>query len=77
MNDQQRFTNKGSPVSTYEYDDAIVFVMDVGAGTDASIDVVDGTAMFAVADKQYDIDLPTGDAQAFMKNGIVGVEVER
>lgn len=77
MNDQQQFSGEGAPVSRYEYDDATVFVMDTGAGTDASVDIVDGTAMFVVGGKQYDFDLPAGDAQAFMKNGIVGVEVER
>lgn len=77
MNDQQRFTSEKAPITQYEYDDAIMFVMDVGAGTDTSIDIADGTAMFVVGDKQYDIEIPEGDAQAFMKNGIVGVEVER
>lgn len=77
MNDQQRSTREGAPVSKYEYDDAVVFVMDVGAGTDASIDIVDGTAIFAVGNKQYDVDVPAGNAQAFMKNGVIGVEVER
>lgn len=75
MNDQQRFTREGEPITRYEYDDAIVFVADGGAN--ASIDIVDGTAMFVVGGKQYDIDVPEGDAQAFMKNGIVGVEVEQ
>ncbi len=77
MNDQQQFSGEGAPVSRYEYDDVTVFVMDTGAGTDATVDIADGTAMFVVGGKQYDFDLPAGDAQAFMKNGIVGVEVER
>lgn len=77
MNEQQRFTRTEAPVSRYDYDDATVFVMDVGAGTEASVDIVDGTAMFVVGNEQFDVDVPEGDAQAFMKNGVVGVEVER
>lgn len=76
MNEQQRFTREGAPIAKYEYEDSIIFVMDVGVGTEASVDVVDGTAMIVVAGKQYEFDVPAGDAQAFMKNGVVGVEVE-
>lgn len=77
MNEQQRFTREGASIAKYDYDDATVFVMDAGVSTDTSVDVVDGTAMIVVDGKQYDFDVPAGEAQAFMKNGVVGVEVDR
>lgn len=77
MNEQQRFTDREGAVRRYEYDDSIVLVADTGPETDATVDVVDGTAMIVVDDRQYEFDVPAGDAQAFIKNGVVTVEVGR
>lgn len=77
MNEQQRFTDREGTVRRYEYDDSIVLAADTGPGTDATVDVVDGTAMIVVDGKQYEFDIPAGDAQAFIKNGVVTVEVGR
>lgn len=59
----------------YEYDDAVVFVGDLGPTRDAVVDVVDDTAIVVADDEEYDLDLPAGDSQAFIHNGILTVEV--
>lgn len=75
MTNQQRFVGEDGPVSRYEYEDAVVFAVDLGVAEDAHVDVVDGTVMVVVGDQQYDFEVPEGDAEAFIKNGVVTVEV--
>lgn len=77
MTDQQRFQEREGVVRQYDYDDVVVFAADVGPVEEASVDVVDGTAMVVVDDRQYEFEIPAGDAQAFIKNGVVTVEVEQ
>lgn len=58
----------------YEYDDgSVVFAGDLGA--DATLDVVGETAIVVTTDEQYEFELPM-DAQAFMQNGVLTIEVE-
>lgn len=64
------------PVRRFERDDGtFVLATDFGVATDATVDVVDETAIVVVGSEQYDIDLPAGDAHTFMKNGVLTVEV--
>ena len=64
------------PVRRFEYDDgSIVLAADVGTDGDASVDVVDGTAIVVAGSNQYDLEVPAGDAQAFIKNGVLSIEV--
>jgi hypothetical protein len=78
MTDQQRFQEQEGLVRRYQYDDATVFAADLGPGDDADVDVVDGTVVIVVGDdRQYEFDAPAGDAQAFIKNGVVTVEVSQ
>ncbi|PSP97877.1 hypothetical protein BRC94_09280 [Halobacteriales archaeon QS_5_70_17] len=77
MTDQQRFQEREGVVRRYDYDDAVVFAADVGPVEEAAVDVADGTAMVVVDDRQYEFEVPAGDAQAFIKNGVVTVEVEQ
>ena len=67
----------GVAVTQYEQDDTVGFVADVGAGSDATADVVDGTAMVVAGDDQYEFDVPAGDATARVNNGVVTVEVSQ
>lgn len=62
----------------YEYDEGMVFAADFGTTFDeGSVDVVDGTVIVVVDDEQHEFDLPQGaDAQAFMKNGVLTVEID-
>ncbi|WP_435193888.1 DUF7127 family protein [Natronomonas sp. EA1] len=59
----------------YDYEDTTVFVADLGATDDASVDVVDGTAIIVIGDEQYELELPGGEARASINNGVVTVEV--
>lgn len=67
-------------VRRYEYEDDDVIVVDLGADRDATVDVVDGSAIVVVErdgsdPEQLEIDLPDGDAQAFIRNGVLTIEV--
>ncbi|WP_255193211.1 DUF7127 family protein [Natronobeatus ordinarius] len=67
------------PFSQYQYDDGAVFAVDFGAaGADAAVDVVDDTVIVVLEDDQVELELPAAveDAQAFIKNGVLTIEVE-
>ncbi|WP_018259414.1 DUF7127 family protein [Halomicrobium katesii] len=74
MTDQQQLVGD-APLRRYEYDDAVVLAADIGITGDATVDVVDDTATVVVGDEQYDFDLPSGDARAFIRNGVLTVEM--
>jgi hypothetical protein len=76
MADLQQFDRTDAIARRYQYGDRTVLVVDVGAGVEGSVDVVDGTAIVVVGDDQYELALPEGTASAFMKNGVVTIEVE-
>lgn len=65
----------------YEYDDdETVIVADFGtADGDATVDVVDETAIVVVdgpeGTRQEEFDLPAADAEAFIRNGVLTIEV--
>jgi hypothetical protein len=77
MSGQQQFVDEQGPVARMEYaDGTTLLAADVGPGRDASVDVVGDTVIVVVGDEQYDFALPEGgDAQAFIKNGVLTVEV--
>lgn len=75
MNGNQQLDDD-APVRRFEYDDGTrVLAADLGVAGDASVDVVDGTAIVVAGSDQYDLAVPAGDAQAFIKNGVLTVEV--
>ncbi|NLV10386.1 hypothetical protein GOC74_10650 [Halomicrobium mukohataei] len=74
MTDQQQLVGD-APLRRYEYDDAVVLAADIGITGDATVDVVDDTAIVVVGDEQYDFDLPAGGARAFIRNGVLTVEM--
>lgn len=64
----------------YDYDDGVTLVADLGVPDDSvTIDLVGGTAIVVVdgagGSRQHEIDLPHGDAEAFMHNGVLTIEV--
>lgn len=66
-------------VRTYEYEDDTTIAVDFGThGPDTAVDVVDGTVIVVSGDDQYEIELPENatNAQAFMKNGVLTVDME-
>ncbi|WP_136715435.1 DUF7127 family protein [Halorientalis salina] len=83
MNSREQFREQEGPVSRMEYDDgSMVLAADVGADREATVDVVGDTVIVVTDDDQYEFELSgdetetEGDAQAFMKNGVLTVEVE-
>lgn len=74
MTDQQRSVDGDRRLQRLEYDDEVVFALDLGPGVDATVDVVDGTAIVVAGDEQFEFEVPAG-AQAFIHNGVLTVEV--
>jgi hypothetical protein len=60
----------------YEYDDSYVMAADFGPGRDVTVDVVDDTVIVIHDGEQYDVDV-SGDARAFIRNGVLTIEVDR
>jgi hypothetical protein len=77
MTGPQQFVADEGPVSQLEYDDgSVVLAVDVGPGRDASVDVVGETVIVVIDDEHYEFEAPGDGAQAFIKNGVLTVEVE-
>jgi len=62
-------------VGRREYDDRVEIVADFGPGTNTSVDVVDDTVIVVAGDEQHELAVE-GDARAFLKNGVVTIEVD-
>jgi hypothetical protein len=60
----------------YDYDDGRVLAADLGPGTDAAVDVADGTVIVVVDGEQHEVEAPGEDARAFIRNGVLTVEVD-
>lgn len=74
MSLKQTLREQGFESRRFEYGDRTEYVVDFGAGVDATVELVDGTAIVVVGGEQYDLDVP-GDAQVFMSNGVLTIEV--
>jgi len=74
MNAENALTGDAT-LRRYEYDDDVVFAGDLGPERRATVDVVDDTAIVVADGEQYDLDLPAGDAKAFIHNGVLTIEV--
>ena len=73
----QQFEHGDAIARRYEYDGIVVLVADVGSdAADGTVDIVDGTAIVVVGDEQYELEIE-GDTRAFIKNGVLTVEVDR
>ncbi|WP_225334418.1 DUF7127 family protein [Halomicrobium urmianum] len=65
-----------APLRKLEYDDGtVVFAADVGAGPDASVDVVGRTVIVVADGEQYEFEVPAEDAEVLIRNGVLTVEV--
>ncbi|MCL7416805.1 MAG: Hsp20/alpha crystallin family protein [Halalkalicoccus sp.] len=81
MTPQHRTDGREVFARRYEYDDEDVLAIDLGGETtDATVDVIDGTAIVVIeteeGDRQEEFDLPSGEARAFIRNGVLTIEVE-
>ncbi len=74
MSIEQQFAAQDVEVRRYEYDGEAVLAADFGHTGSASVDVVGDTVIVVVDGEQFDIDVE-GDAQAFMRNGVLTIEV--
>ena len=63
----------------YEYDDEEVLVADLGVSGEATVDVLDDAAIVVFEDeddsRQVELELPNGEAEAFITNGVLTIEV--
>ncbi|WP_122090453.1 Hsp20/alpha crystallin family protein [Halalkalicoccus subterraneus] len=80
MNPQHRADGRETFARQYEYDDGTVVAVDLGTeASDATVDVVGGTAIVVVdtteGERQEEFDLPADDARAFIRNGVLTIEV--
>ncbi|EMA44238.1 DUF7127 family protein [Halococcus saccharolyticus] len=61
----------------YEYDDRVVYAVDVGLG-EATVDVAGSTVMLVSDDDQAEFEVPeSGTVEAAINNGVLTVEVGR
>jgi len=74
MTNQQQLVGD-APLRRYEYDDEVVLAADLGVVDNASVDIVDGTAIVVVDNQQYDFEVPGPDARAFIHNGVLSIEM--
>ncbi|WP_435154597.1 DUF7127 family protein [Haladaptatus sp. DFWS20] len=70
----------GSIARRYSYDDGEVIVADFGTA-DVSVDVLEDVAIVVAEhdgeQTQTEVELPAGEAQAFINNGVLTIEVRR
>jgi hypothetical protein len=71
----QQLEAENIDVSRFEYEDSVVLAADFGYVDSSSVDVVGDTVIVVADGEQFDIELD-GDARAFMKNGILTIEVD-
>ena len=64
-------------VREYQDDGTHRIVADLGSDVDATVEIVGDTAIVVPEEgDQIDLDLPEAGAQAFIKNGILTIELE-
>lgn len=74
MNVQDQFEQQGIDVRHRETEAGTMVVADLGPATQSTVDVVGETAIIVTGEEQYEIEVPA-DAQAFITNGVLTIEV--
>lgn len=74
MRAKEQLAERGIEAARRDHGDWYELAADFGPGADLSVDVVDDTAIVVHDGETYDIDVD-GAAQAFIKNGILTIEV--
>lgn len=65
------------PTTVLPESDGRTFVVDLGpTASAANVDVVDETLIIVIDGDQHELSLPEGNAQAFIRNGILTVTTE-
>lgn len=75
MEEYQQLSERGVDVGRREYSTHIELIADFGPAADPSVDIVDNTAIVVNDGETIDIELD-GSAQAFIRNGILTIEVK-
>ncbi|PSP50376.1 hypothetical protein BRC67_09545 [Halobacteriales archaeon QH_3_68_24] len=74
MSERQQFGDEVA-VRRYEYDDGAVLAADFGPAGEAAVDVLGDTVIVVIDGEQHELDVE-GDANAFISNGVLTVEVD-
>lgn len=73
-----QYSQNGGIARRYDYDDRLVFVADLGPGTETSVEIVDDTAILETPDgRRHTLEIPPGETRVFNRNGIVSIEVSQ
>lgn len=63
----------------YQYEDEEVLAVDLGVSGEASVDVLGNEAIVVFEEdddtQQFELQLPDGEAKAFITNGVLTIEV--
>lgn len=76
MDLEQFIADEDRPVRTVETPEITALVADLGRGIDSAVDVVGDVAIVVADDDQLEIDLPATPTRAFIKNGVLTIELE-
>ena len=74
MNLSDQLVERDVGVARREFDDRIEFVADFGPEREASVDVLKDRVIVVTDEDQYELEVD-GSPQAFMRNGILTIEV--
>lgn len=74
MNLSDQLGRRDVEVARREFDDRTEIAADFGPATDTSVDVLEETVIVVAGADQYELDVGP-DAQAFMHNGVLTIEV--
>lgn len=76
MDLSQQFEEQDVEVSRFDYEDSTQLVADFGPTGQSSVDIVGDTVIVVVDGQHYEVE--TGrDAQAFISNGVLTIEVNK
>ena len=79
MNIEQFAHSDERLVREYDYADGALLAVDFGSvSSEATAEVVDGTVIVVIGEEQHEFELPAAmtDAQAFIRNGVLTIELE-
>jgi len=74
MGPKEELREQGVEVRRFERDGGVELVADFGPLNERSAEVVDDTVIVIADGDQYDVNLD-GDAEAFMNNGLLTIEM--
>ena len=75
MNIPQQFDRHEIAVSQFESEDGEGLVVDFGPCARSEVDIVGETVIVVLDDEQHEFELDTENAQAFITNGVLTIEV--